>query len=84
MPHSSDSGNLITQCEEDIPAPKFETLGAFECLLEQAFDGAITAANDEAVARYLSGATGKNWTNSRTGTNRVHHCTTRTHWGEFE
>lgn len=46
---------LITQCEEDIPAPKFETLGSFESLLEQAFDGVITAAHDEAVARYLSG-----------------------------
>ena len=46
---------LITQCEEDIPAPKFETLGSFESLLEQAFDGTIDAANDEAVARYLSG-----------------------------
>ncbi|MGB7437443.1 MAG: hypothetical protein WBR26_22875 [Candidatus Acidiferrum sp.] len=46
---------LITTCEEDIPAPKFETLGSFESLLEQAFDGVITAAHDEAVARYLSG-----------------------------
>jgi hypothetical protein len=46
---------LITQCEEDIPVPKFETLGSFESLLEQAFDGTIDSANDEAVARYLSG-----------------------------
>jgi hypothetical protein len=46
---------LITQCEEDIPAPKFETLGSFESLLDQAFDGTIDSAHNEAVARYLSG-----------------------------
>jgi hypothetical protein len=29
--------------------------GTFEFLLEQAFDGVITAPHDEVVARYLSG-----------------------------
>jgi hypothetical protein len=46
---------MIEPSDGTVPEPKWETLPTFEALLEGAFDSAIIGANDEVVARYMSG-----------------------------
>ena len=46
---------MIEPSDGTVPEPKWETLPTFEALLEGAFDSTIIGANDEVVARYMSG-----------------------------
>jgi len=49
---------LIEPSDGTVPEPRWDSLPAFEALLEGAFDSVITQANDETVNRYMSGG---NW-----------------------
>jgi hypothetical protein len=49
---------MIEPSDGTVPEPRWDSLPAFEALLENAFDSIITQANDETVNRYMSGG---NW-----------------------